>query len=328
MNQFIQKLLVGVAMLCLSFSASAYDFVVDGICYDIIDRAELTCGVSGITKSLDCSKKIVLPSQVSFYGDNLTVIRIMNSAFQETNIVDISLPNTCTSIGQYAFIHCFKLQFINIPDGVTSIESGAFENCTSLTQINIPDGVTSIGSYAFSNCTSLTQINIPDGVTSIGYCAFENCSSFTKINIPNGVTSIGDCVVDGCTSLTEISVKSTRPPFCLNFTSWAEIYEKCLLKVPIGSLRAYTCAQGWAEFRNIEECDFSGVEAIEGDKALSCVADNGNIRIDNKDENSLVRVYNIQGSVLAETSESVVNNLPKGLYIVTVENQSFKVSLR
>ena len=305
MNQFIQKLLVGVAMLCLSFSASAYDFVVDGICYDIIDRAELTCGVSGITKSLDCSKKIVLPSQVSFYGDNLTVIRIMNSAFQETNIVDISLPNTCTSIGQYAFIHCFKLQFINIPDGVTSIESGAF-----------------------SNCTSLTQINIPDGVTSIGYCAFENCSSFTKINIPNGVTSIGDCVVDGCTSLTEISVKSTRPPFCLNFTSWAEIYEKCLLKVPIGSLRAYTCAQGWAEFRNIEECDFSGVEAIEGDKALSCVADNGNIRIDNKDENSLVRVYNIQGSVLAETSESVVNNLPKGLYIVTVENQSFKVSLR
>ena len=32
--------------------------------------------------------------------------------------------------------------------------------------------------------------------------------------------------------------------------------------------------------------------------------------------------------MLAETSESVVNNLPKGLYIVTVENKSFKVSLK
>jgi hypothetical protein len=45
---------------------------------------------------------------------------------------------------------------VTIPDSVTSIGSYAFSGCTSLTSIIIPDSVTSIGNYAFSNCTSLT----------------------------------------------------------------------------------------------------------------------------------------------------------------------------
>jgi ubiquitin len=80
-----------------------------------------------------------------------------------------------------------------IPDSVTSIGNYAFRNCTSLTSITIPDGVTSIGNYAFRSCTSLTSITIPDGVTSIGEQAFYACTSLTSITfLGTAPTTVGN----------------------------------------------------------------------------------------------------------------------------------------
>ena len=45
-----------------------------------------------------------------------------------------------------------------IPDSVTSIGDYAFYNCTSLTSITVPASVTSIGWYAFLACTSLESV--------------------------------------------------------------------------------------------------------------------------------------------------------------------------
>lgn len=39
-----------------------------------------------------------------------------------------------------------------IPNSVTSIRNSAFHNCTNLTSVTIPNSVTSIGYGAFSNC--------------------------------------------------------------------------------------------------------------------------------------------------------------------------------
>ena len=80
----------------------------------------------------------------------------------------------------------------SIPDSVTSIGDWAFDDCTSLTSITIPDSVTIIDDGAFARCTSLTSITIPDNVTSIGERAFYYCSRLESITIPDSVTSIGD----------------------------------------------------------------------------------------------------------------------------------------
>ena len=45
-----------------------------------------------------------------------------------------------------------------IPNSVTSIGEYAFSHCTSLTSVTISDSVTSIGEYAFYDCTSLTDV--------------------------------------------------------------------------------------------------------------------------------------------------------------------------
>ena len=85
-----------------------------------------------------------------------------------------------------------------IPNSVTSIEEWAFNGCSGLTSITIPNSVTSIGNNAFYCCYGLTSITIPNSVTSIGDGAFYYCSGLTSITIPNSVTSIGDGAFYDC----------------------------------------------------------------------------------------------------------------------------------
>ena len=93
---------------------------------------------------------------------------------------NLTIPDSVTSIENWAFGYCESLTSVTIPDSVTSISSCAFENCRSLTNVTIGNSVTSIGSSAFYNCGSLTNITIPDSVISIGHDAFYNCNNLVK----------------------------------------------------------------------------------------------------------------------------------------------------
>ena len=84
-----------------------------------------------------------------------------------------TIPNSVTSIGNYAFYYCTGLTSVTIPNSVTSIGDSAFDHCTGLTSITIPNSVTSIGNLAFLYCTGLTSVTIPNSVTSIGEGAFN-----------------------------------------------------------------------------------------------------------------------------------------------------------
>ena len=55
-----------------------------------------------------------------------------------------------------------------LPNTITSIPDYAFYNNTTLTHMDIPASVTYIGEYAFCGCTNLTGITIPAAVTTIG----------------------------------------------------------------------------------------------------------------------------------------------------------------
>ena len=86
---------------------------------------------------------------------------------------------------------------MTIPNSVTSIGGYAFKDCGSLERATIPDGVTGIGSETFYNCGSLERVTIPSSVTSIGYGAFWGCRNLTDVYYGGsedqwGAITIGD----------------------------------------------------------------------------------------------------------------------------------------
>ena len=97
---------------------------------------------------------------------------------------DVVVPDTIdglpvTAIGD-AF--CYSgLSSITLPDSVTDIGEWAFEGCRGLTSITLPDSVTTIGYGAFIGCTGLTDITLPNTITTIGTSAFESCIGLTSI---------------------------------------------------------------------------------------------------------------------------------------------------
>ena len=70
-----------------------------------------------------------------------------------------------------------------IPNSVTSIGNGAFYGCSGLISVTIPNSVTSIGDYAFYYCSGLTSVTIPNSVTSIGLSAFDGVDIPTVISL-------------------------------------------------------------------------------------------------------------------------------------------------
>ena len=123
-----------------------------------------------------------------------------------TKLTDLVIPDSVTSIKNYAFYGCRSLKSVNIPGSVTSIGTGTFSSCSALTDIIIPDSITSLETDVFSRCTSLKSIAIPDSVTSIGENAFFGCTGLTSFTIPESVTSIGDNAFYRCTGLKNITI--------------------------------------------------------------------------------------------------------------------------
>ena len=178
----------------------------------------ITSGV--VSSGSSCTGAVVIPDGVTsfansafYYNTSLTSITIPNSvtsigdyAFAATSLTSVTIPNSVTSIGYQAFTFAASLTSVTLPNSITSIGDFAFYGATSLTSITIPNSVTSIGALAFYNNTSLTSITIPNSVTSIGSSAFRGATSLTSITIPNSVTSIGSTAFYGATSLTAITI--------------------------------------------------------------------------------------------------------------------------
>ena len=73
-----------------------------------------------------------------------------------------------------------------IPDSITSIGDYAFYQCSSLISVTIPESVTSIGDYAFENCSSLVSVYCKPTTppTLLGDDAFVNNAPNRKIYVP------------------------------------------------------------------------------------------------------------------------------------------------
>ena len=136
-----------------------------------------------------------------------TVTTISNYAFNgSNNLTDVTLNYNLTTIGNYAFYQCLNLTNNTIGNNVASIGNYAFSGCQNVTDMTIGNSVTSIGDNVFRSCQSLTSVNfsLDSNTTTIGNYTFYDCKSLTSVNIPNKVEAVGEFVFYGCVLLTSI----------------------------------------------------------------------------------------------------------------------------
>lgn len=126
------------------------------------------------------SKTLIAGCDNSVIPNDGSVTRIGASSFSSRLLKNFTIPNTVTSIGDFAFENCKYLKEIELSDNISVIGSSAFRNCAALKNITLPSKLKTIG-YAFSSCDNLSSITISGDVTKIEKSAFYGCKSLRTI---------------------------------------------------------------------------------------------------------------------------------------------------
>lgn len=93
-----------------------------------------------LRNEINALTEIIIPEE--FNGRKVTSIKA--EGFKDHPMWSISIPDTVSHIGSFAFSRCENLTEIVIPDSVTELD-GAFACCTNLQRVALPDKLESIG---------------------------------------------------------------------------------------------------------------------------------------------------------------------------------------
>ena len=212
-----------------------------------------------------------VPAQITSFTLGESVEEIPYAlCYDMRNLQTITIPNSVTKIGEYAFGNCRLLPYINIPNNVTAIGKNAFSGCNNMpvidgcryadtylfevvdkeaTSISVRNGTKWIGQFAFGSNKNIETVTFPNTIISIEKDAFYY-SSIASINFPSSLKSIGKQAFLKCENLTSI----TLPEGLEYIGEWA--FSGCsslegTLVIPEGMTSISLCA-----FR---ECAFSEI---------------------------------------------------------------------
>ena len=182
-------------------------------------------------KTVEIQSGVTSVGAYAFYGDS----------YPYPNLTALSIPDTVTSIGNYAFQNADALTSVTIPASVTNVGDGAFRDCDSLTltvtdqtpgygyalRENIPFKLAGGGDTVYSHTAggdcgadgaSVYWTLDGDALTIFGNGAMRDCDSEYKVpwynwrdsiktvDIHSGVTFIGYCAFQDCNALTSVTI--------------------------------------------------------------------------------------------------------------------------
>lgn len=120
-------------------------------------------GTVEIVSYIGDSVNIIIPQKIK----GKTVAYIGKSAFEELDIVSVTIPDTVITIEEKAFFKCEKLETVHIGSAVETIKDSAFANCTSLKSVNIPAALKNLGNAVFLYCNSLQEPELENGASFV-----------------------------------------------------------------------------------------------------------------------------------------------------------------
>jgi hypothetical protein len=240
MKKFLFTKLFLFAFLLLTgvFTVTAADFMVNGICYNIIgdNQVEVTA-----PDSTEYSGDITIPATVVNDGITYKVTRLSKYTFKScSDLTSVELSEGLIEIGNLAFYFCRNLEYVELPSSLVKIGEFAFVGCSAITSFYIPRNVTSIAKNAFLYCTGVNDFMvsgsnpcyksvagvlytkdmtmlvayppaataasyvIPETVTRLQDFAFHFNDHLTQVTIPESVTWVGGAAFRDCDGLTSL----------------------------------------------------------------------------------------------------------------------------
>jgi len=152
-------------------------------------------------------KSLTTLEDYAFFGcDNLTELSLyrtdgIDMVFDMEVVTKVTVMEGATDIAESAFEYCTNLKEITLPSSLSTIRAYAFYECTSLERIVIPQNVISIGEDAFEGCIALREVVLPEGLLLLSEYAFYGCEALESLSLPDGITSIGESAFEGCENL-------------------------------------------------------------------------------------------------------------------------------
>ena len=307
------------------------EFMYEGIRYTLKSYANSTVeAASPASENEKYSGVVTIPSTFTVNDTTYTVVGVGKAAFQSSEVTEVVLPSTVTSIGASAFLDSDKLTKINITDNITSIGESAFADCP-LTEIHIPSGLKEIPAYAFMG-TAITSLVIPENITAIGSCAFATCSALESVEIPATVKTIEEGAFLECSALKSVT-SFNRFPFDIDETVFDGAYETATLRVPGGSEELYGKAAGWKNFAKVESF---ATDVAVGDKFVASgvtykVTDSGDeaeivvsyCHFDGKPSATLIKNANLEGYTGDLVIPATVNFQNKAYKVTALADSCF-----
>ena len=124
-----------------------------------------------------------------------------------SSLTSLKLGENIKTIGDHAFYYCIKLESVTIPQSVTFMGDRAFTGCAQLNSLTINDAAISIGDWTFDECYKLTTLSLGEKIKTIGDYAFYDCRILNNVTIPQSVTSIGDHAFGACYGMDSFTIK-------------------------------------------------------------------------------------------------------------------------
>lgn len=111
---------------------------------------------------------------------------VTTETLDEGGPTSVTLPDSITHIGPYAFYHCTNLTSITLPDAISALPAGVFGDCSRLTSVHLPEQLQALGYLprptdqimpdvgTFAGCHALKQLTLPPQLKMLGAHSFNS----------------------------------------------------------------------------------------------------------------------------------------------------------
>lgn len=130
--------------------------------------------------------------------------KIANGVFAEAPVINVSLPDTVTEVGDNLFSSSETLKEVKLSENLKELKPFMFAGCSRLEKIRMSESVSFFPTGLFWGCSALKEIPFCNGIESLEVDVFRDMEGIKSIQIPPSVKIIKSGALAGCTNLSAI----------------------------------------------------------------------------------------------------------------------------